>query len=162
MTNDEFRTVVLCIQIEDEEIRVHKTSEQHSARTEHAEALSPDREEIWTEDIRDGVMDQIEASVRERTQVAHVAKHRTDREPFTISNRPVLIELTGRVVEDGDIGACCSEYGSLLTTTGCKAEEIDTLQIGRKPVTRRGLIADEHDRPIACASASDDIRADRT
>ncbi len=161
MPDHEVIAIVLCVQIKDEKIGVHEPREKRAARAEYAEAFPPDRQEVWTEDVRHRVMDEIEATVLKRAEVTHVAKHGLDRESFAVSNSSVLIELARRVAEDGDVGASSSKHGSLLTTTRCKAKDVDALQIHWKPIARCGLIADQHYRSIAGTSAGNDFGADR-
>lgn len=103
--------------------------------------------------------DEVEAAVCEHTEVGHVTLDGVQLEPVTRRYAPVLLELAGSVVEDGDARTRRSQDRPLLPATRGEAEHLETGELG-KPRPRHGLGFGEDDVPVAAARRGDDFGAD--
>jgi len=117
---DELLPRVERLDVEDEQIRVHESRQQHARRAQDAEALPPDRGQVRAEHVRHRVEDEVEAAIAERAQIPHVAEHRPDGlgvQAVPGSHLLVAAELPGRVVEYRHVRARGGENRTLLPAT---------------------------------------------
>ncbi len=142
--DDELISVLAGVGVEDKDVWIHETGQQHAASAQHPEALAPDRRQVRAEHVRDRVEDQVEAAVGECAQIAHVAKHGRDFQTVTVSHHPVLRKLAVRIVQYRDCRACCRQDRALLATAAGQAQHILVRKAVRKPVPAHGGISNEH------------------
>jgi hypothetical protein len=161
MADDELRPRFQRLGVEDIQVRVEEPGQQQARRPQHSEALSPDRSQVGTEDVRHRVEDEIEAAVAEGAQVPHVAEHGPDGQAVPGGHLLVAGELPGRVVEHGDVRARGGEHRSLLTAAGGEAEHRGPLDAGGEPVAGHGLVPDEDHRPVTGPRAGGHVGPNR-
>jgi len=83
------------------------------------------------------------------------------RMPPGRSTRNVAAQLPGRVVEHCHAGARRGQDRALLAAAGSQAQYRHPGQVCREPAGRRGLVTDQHNRPVAGPRLGDDIGPDR-
>lgn len=134
-------------EVEDVERRIQKSREQVASVPQYSERLAPDGANFGNEEIRDGVIDEVEALVGKRREVAHVAFDSFQFELVAFGDEAVLRELLGRVVEDCDARARGREYRRLLAAARREAEHFDAVHVFWKPFARRRLLLAQSNRP---------------
>jgi hypothetical protein len=135
-------------------VRVQEAADQGAAGDQDAVTLGPHRGEVRDEQRRDGVYQQVEALVGQAAEIGHVSMHGGDVKAVSLAGEPVLVELLGRQVYDGDPGASGRQDRRLLSAAGSQAEH-PGLGERRQPVSRhRPLLADSQ-RPLAAAGRGD-------
>ena len=93
MPHHELTTVVERVGIEDVHVRVQEAGKQHPAGAQYPEALPPHRRELRAEQVRHRVEHDVEGTVGEHAEVAHVTQYRAQVEPVPFGDEPVLTEL---------------------------------------------------------------------
>src|SRR5262245_754707 len=93
MAHDELASSVEQLEVEQVDVRVHEASQQRATWPQHPEALSPHRPQLWGEEVRDRVEDQIEAAVLKGAQIPHIAKDGAQRKVIPPGDALVLLQL---------------------------------------------------------------------
>src|SRR4029450_5491170 len=72
MAHHELTSSVEQLEVAQVDVWVHEASQQRAPRTQHPEALAPDRPQLRAKGVGDRVEDQIEATVLKGAQIPHV------------------------------------------------------------------------------------------
>src|SRR5919107_554476 len=127
------------LEVEDVDNRVEETGEQGATLAQHAKGLVPDGPDLGHEQVGDGVEDEVEALVGEGAEIPHIALDGLNVQRLPLGNEPVLRQLSGRVVEHGDVGPRGGERRGLLASSRGEAENVGARHLG-EPRPRNVLL----------------------
>ena len=122
--------------------------QQPSAGAQHAEALTPDGEDLLHVAVGYRVEDEVELAIIERQALRHVRADNADVVALALGHSPLALYLQRRVVEHRALRAACRENGHLLTAAARQAEDPLALQVA-EPCVGHWLCGREEDVPLA-------------
>lgn len=102
--------------------------------------------------------DEVEARVRERREVTHIALHRPNLQTVALGDQAVLGELLVGKVEHRDVRGRRGEDRTLLPAAGSETEDVPTFDVAEP---RFGYRGGRHvDVPVALAGGFDLFRGE--
>jgi hypothetical protein len=131
--------IVSELEIEDVDDGVEETDEQDATLAQHPKGLLPDRPDLGNEKVGDGVEDEVEATVGEGGEIPHITLHCFEIQRLPLGHEPVLRQLSGRVVEHGDVGPRGGEGRGLLASSRGETENVGARHLG-EPLPRHVLL----------------------